>query len=470
MSQTFMAFALILGIIIVLVSLFSFRRKASSSRIPKNEFDITEERERAIDYMENTSESVLITGRAGTGKSRLLDHFRKETKKKIVVLAPTGVAALNVQGQTIHSFFGFGIDITPNRVTSVEDQTTYKNLNAIIIDEISMVRADLLDCIDIFLRLNGPSSSLPFGGIQVIFIGDLYQLPPIVKKEDEEWFYRYYTGSYFFYSRVFERGFTVKHIELTKNYRQLDKDFTNVLDAIRLGTQNLNQLTVINQRYDPLYNDTKDDGAIHLKTTNEMARNLNTLKLSQIKKTLFSFEAEVQGDWTEGDVGSEKFPAEKTLFLKVGAQVMFLNNDSQNRWVNGDVGKVLGVGEDSNGVTLIRVILNGRIEYVGKHKWEKISFQYDEELKDIQAEPVGVFVQYPLRLAWAVTIHKAQGKTFDKVVIDLGRGAFAKGQTYVALSRCRTLKGITLKRILEDRDIMADTKISEFLDQLDSPD
>jgi len=457
----------LLAIIIIYFLFWFFKRnsnKAESRAEPIIEID--EQFQSALDAMENTKDNILLTGRAGTGKSTLLDHFRKTTKKHIAVLAPTGVAALNVGGQTIHSFFKFRIGITPNTVSTVDDQTLYKKLDTIVIDEISMVRADLLDCVDRFLKKNGPDSKSPFGGIQVIFVGDLFQLPPVVTNTDRHLFEgNPYSGPYFFNSKVFESGINLKCIELTKIRRQHPKDeesFIHFLNAIREGNHTKEHLEIINQRYDQGFDEYTQGTHILLVPTNEMANQHNDVRLSRLAGKTVYFTANRTGNWRDEN-DNERFPTNEILKVKVGAQIMLLNNDAEGKWVNGDVGKINRISEADQLITA--TLTNGKRIYITKYTWERLDYKYNQETDVIETEVIATFTQFPIKLAWASTIHKAQGKTFDKVVINFGRGTFAHGQAYVALSRCRTLKGTILKKPVEHEDIKVDERVIHFMDQ-----
>jgi len=422
--------------------------------------ELNEQFKRALDLMEHTSENVFVTGRAGTGKSTLLEYFRRTTQKKVAILAPTGVAALNVKGQTIHSFFGFKPSITPDKVKKVRfadgKQNIYRNLDAIVIDEISMVRADLLDCVDKFLRLNGPRADKPFGGIQMIFIGDLYQLPPVVTGTERIAFNSLYETPYFYSAKVFE-SLDMEFVELEKIYRQHDEEFIDILNAIRNNTVTEEQLELLNQRCFPEFEPPRDSFYVHLTTTNKLADEINARQLARLRSPLYVFTATIKGEFRE-----EYIPTAVDLQLKAGAQIMMVNNDSEGRWVNGSIGKIIDIIQDRKDDYIIVVELSdGDIVEVRPYTWEIFKlFVEDEQLK---SEVIGRFTQYPLMLAWAVTIHKSQGKTFDKVIIDIGRGAFAHGQTYVALSRCTTLDGIVLKKPILKKHVWTDYKVVKFL-------
>ena len=413
--------------------------------------EINSQFEKALHLMEQTNRNVFITGKAGTGKSTLLEYFRSITSKNIVVLAPTGVAAVNVNGQTIHSFFGFRPDVTihkARREAGKNTLTIYQNLDAIVIDEISMVRSDLFDCVDQFMRIKGRAFGEPFGGTQVIMIGDLYQIPPVVKGHERTVFEDYYDSEYFFDSSVYGEIY-IEHLELEKIYRQTDPDFIALLNKIRNKTLIEEDLDLLNHKV--INKRTKlPQNAIYLTTTNAMADELNKEELLKLPSNASVFEAEIKGE-----IDKKSFPAEELLLLKEDAQVMLLNNDSDGRWINGTLGRIKKIGQKSLEVQLS----NGSIEEIKPFKWDVFRFYWDQDARVVAADNVGSFKQFPLKLAWAITIHKSQGKTFDHVVIDLGRGAFASGQLYVALSRCRSLSGIYLRRAVRESDVLVDYRV-----------
>ncbi len=432
--------------------------------------DKTPQFKESIRLMEKTSEHVLITGRAGTGKSTLLNHFRKKTRKNVVVLAPTGVAAVNVEGQTIHSFFHFKPDITLAKVKKMKPKKKeiYKKLDTIIIDEISMVRADLLDYIDVFLRKWGKTKGMAFGGVQMVFIGDLYQLPPVVSRGEGESFSNSYDSPYFFSSHVMNQRqqamltepFSFEFIELEKVYRQKEDFFVSLLNAVRNNTIDDVMIQTLNQRALPHAAQDEKETYIILTTTNAMAEEENAARLATLPGESSHFRAKVSGD-----VEKQMFPADQSMDVKPYAQVMMLNNDSEGRWINGTIGKVLEVlpAKHDEARKIIVLLEDGEEVAVGVHNWDVFQFSYDVKAKGVVSETVGTFQQYPMRLAWAVTIHKAQGKTFDHVVVDMGRGAFATGQTYVALSRCTSFDGLVLKRPIRKSDVRIDKHIVDFV-------
>lgn len=409
----------------------------------------------ALRLMEEKDGNIFITGRAGTGKSTLLEYFRTITRKNIVVLAPTGVAAVNISGQTIHSFFGFKPNVTVEKVKKEMKEIAspiYKNLDAIVIDEISMVRSDLLDCVDQFLRINGKEREMPCGGVQMIFIGDLYQIPPVVTSREKQIFREFYDSEYFFDAKVF-KDMDFKFLELEKIYRQTDPVFIELLNNIRNKSLSPGDLEAINRRV-PAGSPELPAGTIHLTTTNAMAERKNDAELEKLSGKSHFFTAEI-----EGEMDKKYFPAAEELQLKEGAQVMLLNNDPEGRWINGTIGTIAGISKDD----LIVKLLDGATETVKPYKWSVNRFFWDQQTESVATETMGTFKQYPLKLAWAITIHKSQGKTFDYASIDLGKGTFAPGQLYVALSRCRSLEGIYLEREIRVKDIWTDWRVVKFI-------
>ena len=415
----------------------------------------------ALDLIQETNQSFFLTGKAGTGKSTFLKHIVETTSKNFVVVAPTGIAAVNVGGVTIHSFFQF-----PLRPLLPEDEDIkvfWKDsekrkiitaMDTLIIDEVSMVRADLIDGIDFSLRRNGGNPNLPFGGKQVVFVGDIFQLEPVTIRNsgEQKIISEIYGSSYFYNAKVFQRVnlFTV---ELQKVYRQTDPTFIDLLDKVRVKETLQTDIDKINSR---VFSETelkKKEFAITLTTKNDLADRVNSIKLSELKTNPFKYTAEVSGEFEES-----KYPTEPEMILKEGAQVIFIKNDTDKRWVNGTIGQVNELTD-----TTIKVKLkDGSVHSVEKRVWENIKYQYNKEKKKIEQEIVGTFKQYPLKLAWAITIHKSQGLTFDRVVIDFGDGTFASGQAYVALSRATTFEGLFLKQKMHTTDIYIDEEIKDF--------
>jgi ATP-dependent DNA helicase PIF1 len=425
------------------------------------EIDFNPEFQHALDMMEETDKNIFITGRAGTGKSTLLNYFHDSTGKNIVILAPTGVAAVNVGGQTIHSFFHFKPNVTlasikKKRSTGKEKTSIYKKLTTIVIDEVSMVRADLLDCVDKFLRLNGPNSKRPFGGVQMIFIGDLYQLPPVVSGAEREIFRSHYTSPYFFSAKIMEQ-LDMEFVELEKVYRQKDDEFIRLLNAIRNNSITDEDIALFNKSCNPSFEVSADEFYISLTSTNDMSDLINENRLAQLSGKIWKAQGLVDGEF-----GKESMPTAEELKLKKGAQIMLLNNDTYGRWINGTIGRVKKFEKDDEGEDIIVAELdNGETVEISPYTWKIYKFFLKNE--ELRSEEVGSFRQYPVRLAFAVTIHKSQGKTFEKIVIDVGRGTFAHGQMYVALSRCTTLEGIVLRHPLKKSHVLMDWQVVKFL-------
>ncbi len=423
--------------------------------IDQKPMELSHEYKYVLDRLEKTNDSLFITGRAGTGKSTLLRLFRKTTNKKTIVLAPTGVAALNVKGQTLHSFFGFPPKpLTKKDIKKRRFRKLYEKIETIIIDEISMVRADMLDNIDYFLQINR-DNPLPFGGVQMVFFGDLFQLPPVVAGEEEKMMMKlYYDSPYFFSARIFEM-LNLEMVELRKVYRQEERHFIRLLDAVRLNRADYDDIADLNERHIPDFD--PEENYITLSTRNKIVNSINQKELDLIPLEEYSYMAKVTGDFNP-----KLFPTQALLKLKLGAQVMFIKNDPNKKFVNGTIGKVTFLDIDK---IKIEITNEGKKEtiIVEKDVWEINKFKINEKDNNkIDTEVIGTFEQYPLKHAWAITIHKSQGKTFDRAIIDMGSGAFEHGQTYVALSRCRTLEGIVLKQKLRPRDILVDERIVQF--------
>ncbi|MFA5146619.1 MAG: AAA family ATPase [Candidatus Omnitrophota bacterium] len=421
------------------------------------DLEMNDEFKSAFNIMENTRQCIFITGKAGTGKSTLLRYFKAHTGKKIIVLAPTGVAAINVSGQTIHSFFRLPPKIIhKDTIKRLRDRTLIENLDMVIIDEVSMVRADVMDGIDYALRLNRGRMKDPFGGVQMVFFGDLFQLSPVVEDEAKEVMGELYPSPYFFSARAFDDLY-IRLIELSSIYRQKDSSFMELLNRVRNKEYTGADLATLNRRVQRGASVSGKDATVTLTTTNVLANRINRERLSELPGREIVYEAAATGKFEES-----AYPADAALRLKEGAQVILIKNDPDRQWVNGTLAKVVALSDDS-----IVVDINGRTCDVPVVKWQKIEYSYNEEEDKIEDEVVGVFEQYPIKLAWAITIHKSQGQTFDKVVIDLGNGAFTHGQLYVALSRCTSLDGITFKRPVTGSDIIFDRRIYEFRDKFE---
>lgn len=420
--------------------------------------DINNEKLDLFNKIENSVNHFFVTGKAGTGKSLLLQYIRKHSSKKIVIAAPTGVAALNIGGQTIHSLFCIPPSFVAPESLLFNQKTAelLRHVDMILIDEISMVRADLMDAIDFRLR-QSRDDSRPFGGVQIVMFGDLYQLPPIVTdRELHKYFSDNLGGFHFFHASVWKKAEFDKY-ELQEVFRQKDQEFRDILNAIRVGDKSPAILNQINSRLDV---DIPEDGYVHLCSTNSKAGRINSTKLESINEPEFTYKAII-----EGELDEKSYPADETLKLKKGAQVMLLKNDSEKRWVNGTLGKVSSLSDTS-----IKIDIEGIGYTVPLAIWKKIKYVYNRETKEIEEEPISSFTQFPVRLAWAMTIHKAQGKTFDRVVVDLEGGSFAPGQTYVALSRCTSLDGIFLTDKIYSEDIKVDPDVVKFMTQITPPD
>ena len=426
--------------------------------MPKNP-----ELELALQFIEKTDRNLFITGKAGTGKTTFLHQIKNESLKRMVVVAPTGVAAINAKGVTIHSFFQmpFG-PILPNQITNTSNAQRkfsktkidiIKSLDLIIIDEISMVRADLLDGIDQVMRRYKNSHKV-FGGAQVLMIGDLQQLAPVVKQNEWSLLQQHYKTVYFFSSKAYQEA-NVVSIELKHIYRQKNERFINILNEIRNDTLSTASAKTLNERYDPTFSPNKNEGYITLTTHNNRANLINDSELNKLKTKSYFFKADVSGKFNENS-----YPNDEKLALKVGAQVMFIKNDSsqEKRYYNGKIGIITDISRENVTVQCANEIDEIVTE---KETWENINYSINEETKEIKEDITGSFSQIPLRLAWAITIHKSQGLTFEKAIID-AEASFAHGQTYVALSRCTSLEGIVLKTKISSTAIINDTTVGSF--------
>lgn len=427
---------------------------AVSDGLP-DDLEIGEEFKSAFQLMENTSESIFITGNAGTGKSTLLKYFKSRTKKKAVVLAPTGVAAVNVGGQTVHSFLKFPHRIIHKDVIrKLRNREIFENLDTVIIDEVSMVRADIMDGIDHSLRINRGQHKKPFGGVQMIFFGDLFQLSPVVERDAKAALEEMYKSPYFFSARVFD-DFRLRYVELSKIYRQVDDKFVALLNRIRNREVLEDDIDLLNtrvaQEVSVRRTSAGQDRTVSLTTTNLLASSINSLHMARLPGRTYTYEAEISGRFDES-----AYPTEGSLKLKAGSQVMLIKNDPGKHWVNGTIARIAELTADS-----VFVDIDGKRHEVPRVKWQKIEYDYNKEEDKIDENVVGDFKQFPVKPAWAITIHKSQGQTFDKVELDLGGGAFCHGQLYVALSRCTNMEGITLRRPVREEDIVFDSRIYE---------
>lgn len=421
-----------------------------------------------------TRQSVFMTGKAGTGKSTFLRHIVENTKKRTVVLAPTGIAAVNAGGVTLHSFFHLPFkpllpddpelqirNLRQRLKHTAEQQKLIRELELIVIDEVSMVRADIIDFIDKVLRLYSGRFREPFGGKQLLLVGDIFQLEPVVTSDMRDIFRDLYPNLYFFSAKVF-RDFALVPIELRKVYRQSDRLFIGMLDRMRLGAVSAEDIAMLNSRVDPEASspERQKEFTMTLAPKRDTVDAINTSRLGRLKRKLHTFHGEIRDKFPENSL-----PVPLVLELKVGAQVVFVRNDPEKRWVNGTIGKIHSISENSLEVELE----NGQIHTITREVWENVSYRYDKETKKIDEEVLGTFTQYPLRLAWALTIHKSQGLTFPRVIIDLEGGAFAAGQAYVALSRCQSLEGLTLRTKVNPYDFFVNPAIRSFSGFFNNP-
>jgi ATP-dependent DNA helicase PIF1 len=418
---------------------------------------VTDEFHLAFSCLKTNTQIVFVTGQAGTGKSTFIRYLRDNIGIVAPVLAPTGVAALNVNGQTIHSFFHIPPRIThPDEIKPLRNRRLFEELKLLIIDEISMVRADLMDLIDVSLRKNTGNENLPFGGVRIVVIGDLFQLPPVIASETESHFIHQKYKTPYFLSASCLQNTKPSIFELTKVYRQSDAHFIDLLSNLREGNNIVETITEFNREC--FFENLEENDTIILTPENFSAGRINHRRLAILNSPEKEYEGVITGTF---NIQTERLPAPKFLKLKVGARVMFTKNDLSHRWVNGTLGTVKELQPK-----FIVVEVNDTTCTVGRETWESIRYEFDEEKNRIISNVIGTYTQYPLILAWAITIHKSQGKTFDQVRIEINRGAFAEGQLYVALSRCRTLEGISLIRPLRTQDVKVNPVVKEFYGNL----
>lgn len=416
--------------------------------------------------VEKTDMSLFLTGKAGTGKTTFLREVVRYTKKKCIVLAPTGIAAVNAGAMTIHSFFQFGLGPFVQGV--IEPKSDFRinksklelirHLQLLIIDEVSMVRADLMDHIDVELRRIRRNSK-PFGGVQLLMIGDLQQLPPIAHGGEDELLRQYYKTLYFFSSAAL-KSMKYSCIELKNVYRQTDRHFIDILNHARDCTLTSQDVSDLNARYIPGFSPKPEDGYIRLMTHNRQVDYVNETELEKLDSKSYTFVAAVTGTFPE-----ESYPTADSLTLKKGAQVMFIKNDPERRFINGTLGEVKSI--DKNSIA-VRLAESGTVIDVEPMEWQNIRYQFDEESKEVSSKQIGRFKQYPLKAAWAITVHKSQGLTFDKAIIDV-HAAFSPGQAYVALSRCRTLDGLVLSSPVSASVFMRDNAVDAYMNYISRP-
>jgi len=426
------------------------------------------ELQKALQIIQFTRRSLFLTGKAGTGKSTFLRYIAATTKKKHIILAPTGIAAINAGGSTLHSFFKLPFHpLLPNdsryNARNIRETLKYnsekrkllREIDLIIIDEISMVRADIIDFIDKVLRIYSRNMREPFGGKQLLLVGDIYQLEPVLKEEDRQLLRPFYPSSFFFDAKVFQQ-FQLISIELTKVYRQTDPVFINILDHIRTSKIERSDLTQLNKRVGAELEREDSLLAITLSTRRDTVDYINERHLNELPGDPTVFYGEIEGDFPESSL-----PTPIELEMKTGAQILFIRNDKEKQWVNGTLGTVIGFGDEEDGIIYVRTE-NGLDCDVKREIWENVKYTFNEKEQKIEEQEIGTYTQFPLRLAWAITVHKSQGLTFNNVKIDFTGGVFAGGQTYVALSRCTSLEGISLKEPIRKDEVFVRPEVQNF--------